>query len=143
MMGKALLACLIISFPFAGCTDTNPPWYLKVSGDLSEANNQYQFEGQVVLEGSPTDVTLNGVKVTYLDANQSRITEVALGEVTVSDYKINVSSNLQREPKYILLKVDEIENPTGSDYEIEGAVVQTENGEYILKINYAKYDPVY
>jgi len=132
-----------MSLLFTGCTQSNtsPGWSLRVNGELFESDGQYQFDGDVELGGRPTNVTLIGVKVVYLDANHTQLSTDYIGNISGLAVR-NISQTLTEKPKYIIVKVDEIHTHPDSDYQIEGAVVIEEQGEYILPNRYTEYDPV-
>ena len=142
MIKELLIVCLVVSIPFAGCTDTNPPWFLTVRGEITEIDGQYQYNGEIELGGSPTDVTLTGVKITYLDANQSRLGTDHIGDLSNLHVE-DILRNLSEMPRYVIVEADEINSPTNSNYQIEGAIVVEEQGRHVLYNNYTEYDPVY
>ena len=128
--------------PLAGCDGGTQPWHLTVQGELIESNGQYQFNGEVELSGNPTDVTVTGARVRYLDSNQTQLGSNYVGDFSGLGIR-NFSQTLPAEPKYIIVEVDKIHNPTGADYMIEGAVINKKQGEYISTINFTEYDPIY
>lgn len=143
MNKKILVICLVVVVvPLAGCDGGTQPWSLTVGGDLTELDGQYKYDAEIELGGSPTNVSLTGVRVEYLDANESRFGSDFIGNL--SGYTLHeFTRNLTEKPAYISVKVDSIENPTGANYQIEGAVVTEEEGEYILPNRYTDYDPIY
>lgn len=134
------MICLVVIVPLAGCDGGLQPWHLTVKGDLIESDSQYQFDGKVELSGNPTDVSVTGVRVTYLDENQTRLGSDFIGNMSGLALR-NVSHTLSVEPKYIIVEVDDVHNPTGAEYYIEGSVVREEQGEYILRVGYTDYSP--
>jgi len=121
----------------AGCTGYQS-WELIASGTIEEADGVYHFTGEVGLTGNSGGVTVDGVRVVFLDANGSTLETVRIGMLGDDRQEANVSVDLDRPPKYILVRVSSIDAPENSEYGITG-LERRDDGRYYP---YSEYDPI-
>lgn len=97
----------------AGCAypsiiDEDQGWSLSGVGSDERRNGTFVFNGEVYLGGHYEGVEVGGVWVHFVDGDNRTIKKVPLDELNVSQAEANVTVDLDREPKYVLVFVESV-----------------------------------
>lgn len=138
-LGKLPVIFLTFLMLTAGCTGEDNIWGLNMGGHDKEVENGYRFVGDVGLSGHYEDVSVEGVRVKILDAQNETLETVFIGTLNVSRSTVEINTTVERLPRYVLVFVDEV-TPPQSDNEESGisGLKRVENGDYY---SYTDYDP--
>ena len=124
LAGVLLAACVLL----AGCT-ASQSWSLGASGNVESIDDAYRFTGEVSLGGKIGEVTAEGVRIVFLDANESTLKTVKIGTLGEESRVANLSVVLDQPPKYVLVKVERVDAPENSEYGITG-LEHRDDGRY-------------
>lgn len=112
-MRSLILAIILLSAPlFAGCSGPaeEGSWSLSIYVEsLDKTANQFEFKGNIVLEGNAAGVSIDRVKVVYLDKEEIVLTEATLASMSIDTPEKKVTTNLTERPHYIRLKIKSID----------------------------------
>lgn len=122
----------------AGCTGEENIWRLVMSGHDEEIDNEYRFTGDVGLGGHYEDVSVEGVRIKLLDAQNETLETVFVGTLNVSRSTVEINVTVERRPKYVLVMVGQINAPDDKTGEPISGLKRVENSDYN---RYQKYSP--
>lgn len=126
----------------AGCTGEENIWRLDMSGHDEEVGNEYRFTGDVGLGGHYDDVSVEGVRVKILDAQNETLETVFVGTLNVSRSMVEINVTVERRPKYVLVLVTHIAAPDKKNAEPIAGLKRVENGDYDRYQEYSPYESV-
>lgn len=110
-----------------------------MGGHDEKVENGYRFIGDVGLGGHYSGVSVEGVRVKILDAQNETLETIFVGRLNVSRSTVEINVTVERRPKYVLVLMGEVVAPERENKNpgISG-LKRVESGDYY---SYTAYNP--
>lgn len=105
-------------------------WDLEIAGEVAQEGQMNEFNGEVGLGGNFGPVTVESVRLEFVDSNNETMRVLTIGTLNASRPVVPFTVKLNRPPQYVLLTYDSVDSPDNMDYSISRGLVQTASGEY-------------